>query len=216
MKKNHLLWLLMVAIIVPMLTMSCNKNKRSYDKDDDEETEKTEKTEKKKLIDGEYKLEQESLEIIFGDEMKNLKMEQGMNSDIDASFYFNDDDQLDCDFNMLISQYVPEISNTMKLEFVINAIGTWTHDKEDKTLTIKFKDVTVGDFHLKFAKENATTKEIRKQIGGEEALKKEMLKEINTEDFKKTTVFKVTRLQPDGFTVTIDGGDGQRIKFKKV
>lgn len=215
MKRKHLLWLLMVALVVPMLTMSCKDTKRYRDMDD-EESEVTEKKENKKLIFGEYELEQESLEAIFGEEMKSLKTEQGMNSDINSRFFFNDDDELDCDFTCKFSQYIPDIANTMKLDFVLKMSGTWQHDKGEKTLTIKFRDVDVKDFKLSFAKENSTTKAIRDQIGGEEDMKKQMMKEMDLETFKKTTVFNVTRLMPDGFSVTVVDGDGQRIKFKKV
>lgn len=215
MKKKHLLWLLMVALVVPMFTMSCKDNKRYRDTDDDE-SEVTERKEKKNLIFGEYELEQESIEALFGEEMKNLKKEEGMTSDIKANFFFNNDDDLDCNFTCKFSQYIPDIANTMKLEFVINTSGSWNHDKGDKTLTISITDAVIGDFKIKFAKENSTTKAVLDQVGGEEGLKKEMLKEMDLNELKKTTVFKVTRLQPDGFSVTNEEIEGQRIKFKKV
>ena len=78
MKKNRLFWILMLAVLVPALVLSaCEKKKYHYDdEDEDESTEQVEsgdsdvKKEKKKLIYGEYKLDKESFEAFFGEDIE--------------------------------------------------------------------------------------------------------------------------------------------------
>ncbi len=227
MKKNRLLWILMLALIVPALVLSgCEKKKHHYDDDEDEDsTEQVEsddsdgKKEKKKLIFGEYKLDKESYEAFFGEDIEKAAKAQGATVDMLTSFNFNDDDNLDVQMVYNASIYFREISNTLKINMVIGATGKWHHDQENKQLTVSIDDLKINDADFSFAKENATTKEIRRQLGGEEGLKKQMMKEMNIEGemekVKKTQVFTVTRLQPDGFTIKPLDSE-KRVKFEKV
>ncbi len=227
MKKNRLLWFMMLMLLVPAIVLSgCEKKKYHYDDEDDEDsTEQVEsddsdsKKEKKKLIFGEYKLDKESFEAFFGEDIEKAAKEQGASLNILTSFNFNDDDVLDVEMVYTASIYFKEIRNTLKLNMIIGATGKWYHDQDNKQLTISIDDLKINDADFTFAKEDATTREIRRQLGGDEGFKEQMMKEIDIEsemnNVKKTQVFTVTRLQPDGFTIKPLDGD-KRVKFEKV
>lgn len=216
----------MLALIVPALVLSGCKNKK-YHLDDDEDEDSTEQVEsddsdskkEKKLIYGEYKLDNESFEAFFGEDIEQSVKEQGATLDILTSFNFNDDDDLDVEMVYNASIYFQEIRNTMKFNIMIGATGKWHHDQVLKQLTVSIDDLKVNDVDFSFAKEDATTREIMRQLGGEEGLKQQMMKEMNIEDemekVKKTQVFTITRLQPDGFTIKPLDSD-KRVKFEKV
>lgn len=225
MKKNRLLWILMLVLIVPALALSgCDKKKHHYDSDDDEDSSDSSKTEnvekgKKKLISGEYKLDKESYEAFFGEDIEKAARAQGATVDVLTSFNFNDNDDLDVQMVYNASMYFKEIQNTMKINIVIGAAGKWHHDQDNKQLTVSIDDLKINDVDFNFAKEDATTKEIERQLGGKEGMKQKMMKEMNIEGemekVKKTQVFTVTRLQPDGFTIKpLD--NNKRVKFEKV
>ena len=227
MKKNRLFWILMLAVLVPVLVLSaCEKKKYHYDdEDEDESTEQVEsgdsdvKKEKKKLIYGEYKLDKESFEAFFGEDIERSAKAQGAELDILTSFNFNDDDSLDIQMVYNASIYFREIRNTLKLNMIIGATGKWFHDQENKQLTVSIDELKINDANFSFAKEDATTKEIRRQLGGDQGFKNQMMKEMDIdaemEKVKKTQVFTVTRLQPDGFTIKPLDGE-KRVKFEKV
>ena len=227
MKKKRLLWILMIALIVPMIAVSCEKKHYNYDDDEDDESTSEQvdsddsdtKKEKKKLIYGEYKLDKESYEAFFGEDIEKSAKAQGANLDMLTSFNFNDDDVLNIQMVYTASMYFKEIRNTLNINMVIGATGKWHHDRENKQLTVSIDNLKVNDATFKFAKEDATTKEIRRQLGGDEGLKNQMMKEMNIEaemeKVKKTQVFTVTRLQPDGFTIKPLDND-KRVKFQKV
>ena len=218
----------MLAIIVPALTMSCEKKKHHRDDDDDDDKSKSEKVEsddsnskkeKKKLISGEYKLDQDSYEAFFGEDIIAAAKKEGGTLDVMTSFNFNDDDDLDVQMVYNFSMYVKEIRNTMKINVFIGASGKWFHDQSNKKLTVSIDDLKINDMEIKFAKEDATTKEIRRQLGGDEAMKKQLMQEMDIDNemqnVKGTQEFLVTRLQPDGFTVKPLDSD-KRVKFEKV
>lgn len=227
MKKNRLFWILMLAVLVPALVLSACEKKKKYHYDDEEEDESTEQVEsgdsdskkEKKLIFGEYKLDKESFEAFFGEDIEKSAKEQGATLDILTSFNFNDDDALDVQMVYNASIYFKEIRNTLKLNMIIGATGRWHHDQENKQLTISIDDLSINDASFTFAKEDATTKEIRRQLGGDEGFKNQMMKEMDIdaemEKVKKTQVFTVTRLQPDGFTIKPLDSE-KRVKFEKV
>lgn len=227
MKKNRLFWILMLAVLVPALVLSACEKKKKYHYDDEEEDESTEQVEsgdsdskkEKKLIFGEYKLDKESFEAFFGEDIEKSAKEQGATLDILTSFNFNDDDALDVQMVYNASIYFKEIRNTLKLNMIIGATGKWHHDQENKQLTISIDDLSINDASFTFAKEDATTKEIRRQLGGDEGFKNQMMKEMDIdaemEKVKKTQVFTVTRLQPDGFTIKPLDSE-KRVKFEKV
>ena len=227
MKKNRLFWILMLAVLVPALVLSACEKKKKYHYDDEEEDESTEQVEsgdsdskkEKKLIFGEYKLDKESFEAFFGEDIEKSAKEQGATLDILTSFNFNDDDALDVQMVYNASIYFKEIRNTLKLNMIIGATGKWHHDQENKQLTISIDDLKINDANFSFAKEDATTKEIRRQLGGDKGFKNQMMKEMDInaemEKVKKTQVFTVTRLQPDGFTIKPLDSE-KRVKFEKV
>ncbi|MBR5639641.1 MAG: hypothetical protein IKW83_07755 [Muribaculaceae bacterium] len=232
MKKNRLLWILMIVLIVPMIAISCEKkHHRGGDDDDDEssdskKSEKVEsdddsdsKKEKKKLISGEYNLDKESYEAFFGEDIEKAAKDQGGSVDILTSFNFNDDDALDIQMVYNASLYIKDIRNTLKMKMIIGIDGKWYHDQDNKQLTVSIDNLKINDMNFSFAKEDATTKEIRRQLGGEEAMKQQLMEEMNIENemkkVKGTQVFKVTRLQPDGFTIKPLDSE-KRIKFEKV
>ena len=227
MKKNRLFWILMLAFLVPALVLSaCEKKKYHYDdEDEDESTEQVEsgdsvtKKETKKLIYGEYKLDKESFDAFFGEDIEKSAKAQGAELDILTSFNFNDDDALDIQMVYNASIYFREIRNTLKLNMIIGATGKWFHDQENKQLTVSIDDLKINDANFSFAKEDATTKEIRRQLGGDQGFKNQMMKEMDIdaemEKVKKTQVFTVTRLQPDGFTIKPLDSE-KRVKFEKV
>ena len=227
MKKNRLFWILMLAVLVPALVLSACEKKKKYHYDDEEEDESTEQVEsgdsdskkEKKLIFGEYKLDKESFEAFFGEDIEKSAKEQGATLDILTSFNFNDDDALDVQMVYNASIYFKEIRNTLKLNMIIGATGKWHHDQENKQLTISIDDLKINDANFSFAKEDATTKEIRRQLGGDQGFKNQMMKEMDInaemEKVKKTQVFTVTRLQPDGFTIKPLDSE-KRVKFEKV
>ena len=136
-----------------------------------------------------------------------------------TSFNFNDNDALDIQMVYNASIYFKEIRNTLKLNMIIGATGKWFHDQENKQLTVSIDDLKINDANFSFAKEDATTKEIRRQLGGDQGFKNQMMKEMDIdaemEKVKKTQVFTVTRLQPDGFTIKPLDGEN-RVKFEKV
>ena len=217
----------MLVLVVPALTLgSCDKKKHYYDdEDDDESSEQVDsedsdsKKEKKKLIYGEYKLDKESFEAFFGEDIEKSAKEQGATLDILTSFNFNDDDYLDIQMVYNASIYFKEIRNTIKINMIIGADGKWHHDQENKQLTVSVDNLKINDVDFSFAKEDATTKEIERQLGGKEGMKQQMMKEMDIEGemekVKKTQVFTVTRLQPDGFTIKPLDSD-KRVKFEKV
>ena len=224
MKKNRLLWILMLVVLVPALALSCNKKKYHYDDDDEENSEQVDSEDsdskkEKKLISGEYKLDKESFEAFFGEDIESSAKEQGAVLDILTSFNFNDDDALDIQMVYNASIYLKEIRNTLKMNMIIGATGKWHHDQGIKQLTVSIDDLKINDVNFSFAKEDATTKEIERQLGGKEGMKQQMMKEMNIEGemekVKKTQVFTVTRLQPDGFTIKPLDSD-KRVKFDKV
>ncbi len=217
----------MLAVLVPALVLSACEKKKKYHYDDEEEDESTEQVEsgdsdskkEKKLIFGEYKLDKESFEAFFGEDIEKSAKEQGATLDILTSFNFNDDDALDVQMVYNASIYFKEIRNTLKLNMIIGATGKWHHDQENKQLTISIDDLKINDANFSFAKEDATTKEIRRQLGGDQGFKNQMMKEMDIdaemEKVKKTQVFTVTRLQPDGFTIKPLDSE-KRVKFEKV
>ncbi|MBP5687158.1 MAG: hypothetical protein J6X22_00755 [Muribaculaceae bacterium] len=227
MKKNRFLWILMLAIVVPALVLSgCEKKKHHYDddEDDDESTEQVESDDsdgkkQKKLIFGEYELEQESIVNFFGEDIVEDVKQEGGNLDLMSSFNFKDDDQLGLQIIYKLSMPIKEIRNTLNINVIFDASGTWNHNQEDKLLTVTIQDAKLNDMDIKFAKEDVYTKEVLKQLGGYEGLKNQMKSEmdIDTElaKVKKTQVFSVTRLQPDGFTIKPLDNE-KRIKFQKV
>lgn len=225
MKKNRLLWFLMLALVLPaMVLSSCEKKKYHYDDEDEDSTEQVESDDsdskkEKKLIYGEYKLDNESFEAFFGEDIEKSAKEQGATLDILTSFNFNDDDALDIQMVYNASIYFKEIRNTLKLNMIIGADGKWHHDQDLKQLTVSIDNLKINDVNFSFAKEDATTKEIERQLGGKEGMKQQLMKEMDIdaemEKVKKTQVFTVTRLQPDGFTLKPLDSD-KRVKFEKV
>jgi len=235
MKRKSLFWFIIIALVVPMIAISCN-NKKSYLDDDDDSDESSDSTkskteqvedndtkeetkEEKKLIFGEYKLKDESVTNFFGEDIVGNAKAEGVNLDLETSFIFNDDDELDCQIFFNTSTYFREIRNTMKMDLVFSATGHWNHDQANKQLTITLDEIKLDDVELKFAKQDATTKQILAQFGGEEGVKKAVMKEMNVESemekVKGTQVFTITRLQPDGFTIKPLDSE-KRVKFDKV
>lgn len=225
MKQNRLFLIITLAFTIPFLALSC-KNDQSKDESSasanasasaSTEEDGTKKA-KKKLILGEYELEKESIEAFFGQDIIGDFEKQGAKVDLKSSFNFKDDDSFDS--KMVFNTRIPIIQgNDMKIDMTFNAGGTWEHNQQDTLLTVNINKVDIGDMNISFTKEDKYAKAIRKQFGTEEKMKEELIKQIGVEKdmdgFKGMQIFKVTRLQKDGFTI-LNNATNKRARFQKV
>ena len=227
MKRNRLLWILMIALVVPLMTIGCDKKHASNSNDDDDDSsnpksekvdsdESDSKKEEKKLIFGEYKLEKESVKNFFEQDLLSEAKKAGINIDIFSSFNFNDDDMLKCQV-IFKGSYPIGSSNRMTVNILVRGTGTWQHNRADKLLTVNIDNVTLSndDIDISFTKDDAAAKQALNYVGGKDGLRKMLKIDADMEKFKGTQVFTVTRLQPDGFTIKRQESD-KRMKFDKV
>lgn len=224
MKQNRLFLIITLAFTIPFLALSC-KDDQSKDESSASASSASASTEevstkkaKKKLILGEYELEKESIEAFFGQDIIGDFEKQGAKVDLKSSFNFKDDDSFDS--KMVFNTRIPIVpGNEMKIDMTFNAGGTWEHNQQDTLLTVNINKVDIGNMDISFTKEDSYAKAIRKQFGTEEKMKEELIKQIGVEKdmegFKGMQIFKVTRLQKDGFTI-LNNATKKRARFQKV
>lgn len=215
MKRSGLLWILMLALIVPALALSgCDKKKHHNDSDDDESS--TEKSEKKPEIIGEYELDEEGIRVLFSDAMDSC--------DRDLNFRcvlsFGDDNEFRLNYITEASVYDSDLDNNMQFYLDVQGEGTWKYDKKDKLLTINIKTADLEDFDFSFAKDNDMTEAFINEYGGMDALKEDMrvsfMGEMEPSDLYGEQEFKITELTDDGFYARTTSGEIQKLRFVRV
>lgn len=225
MKRNGLLWLLMLALIVPALALSgCKEKKHSRDKDDDESSSSsTEKVERKKKKDkediditGRYELDEASVKAMLGDNTGGLGDDAKFRCVLDLGDYEN----LKLDFIIDASMYSPDLYNTMIISTDLSGTGTWKYDKGDKILTINISNASLANFDVRFAENKAKTNAIIKQAGGMEKFKTLMRNEL-AKSFDSSAIcgieeFKITELTDFGFYARTVSGEIQKVRFERV
>lgn len=212
MKRNGLLWLLMLALLVPVLALSsCDKKKHHYDNDDDESTEKSEKK-KKNDIAGEYEMDKESVMMLLGDNADSF----GDDSDVSCVLNMDDDKKLKLVFNINASMYIPDIENTMRISIDIIGRGSWKYDKKDKLLSMDITRADIDYFDLSFDDQNEKTDAVLAELGGMDAFKEQMKEGFNPDDLCEKKEFKITELTDDGFYARTISGEIKKVKFNRV
>lgn len=226
MKKNRFLWFLMIALIVPMMAISCEKKQHNSDSDDESDSSsKSEKvesdddnsdTEKQETIDGEYKLEKESIANFFEQDILGEAKKAGITVNMFSSFNFNDGDELKCQI-VFKGAYPIENNNKMSVNILVRASGTWEYDQDKKQLTANIKDVTLDnkDIEITFNNNNAKAKDAMNYIGGKEGLRKRLKIDADMEKFKGTKIFEDVTIMTDGFTAKKQDSK-KTVKFEKV
>lgn len=217
MEKTRLLWILVLVLIIPTLTTSCDLINSLKDKvtSSKEKTEKSEESKEKPqpTIEGKYNLDKESTLALIGEEAFNDPDITEYN--LKSEFNFAKDDSLAVRLLCRLSIFSSDINNTIILKFLIKCHGTWEYDKESKRLSLKVDDTQIGECDLKFDHEDQYTSLLRKQYGSDAALAQVIKQQINVNDMAKdaTGSQTVKEITDDGFTVE---ENGKTIEFKKA
>ena len=213
MKRNGLLWILMLVVLVPALALSCNKKKHHYD---DEEEESIEKSEKKTDISGKYELDEESVRALFAD---NADLDD-THLDFRCVMTLDDDNDLRLKLIVEASDYEEDIENTINLYFELLGRGTWKYDKKEKILVTEITEADIDDYNVSFAEDNEQTDAFIAEAGGMDEIK-EVMKEAFMEGFAPSEIcgeqeFKITELTDDGFYARTTSGKIQKVRFIKA
>lgn len=217
MKKTRLLWILVIALIIPTFATSCDLINSLKDKvtSSKEKTEKTEESKEKPqpTIEGKYNLDKESTLALIGEEAFNDPDITEYN--LKSEFNFNKDDSLAIRLLCRLSIFSSDINNTIILKFLIKCHGTWGYDKESKKLTLNVDKSQIGECDLKFDHEDRYTQMLRKQYGSDAALAQVIKQQIKIDDMAKdaTGSQTVKEITDNGFTIE---ENGKTIEFKKA
>lgn len=215
MKRNGILWIVLLALIVPALVLSgCKKKKHHYDDEDDSSIEVSE--ERDTDISGTYMLDEESTRALFADEV--ISGDEELN--FTCLMTLDDDNELRINFIIETSVYTEDIENTMNYHFEVSGIGTWNYDKGDRILVIEIKSAELTDFNFYFSEENELTDAFIAESGGMEGVE-EMMREAILEGFAPDEIcgdqeFKITELTDDGFYARTTSGEIQKVRFVSV
>lgn len=217
MKRNGLLWILMLTLIVPALALSgCKEKKNGRDKDDEKSsTEKSEKKKKKKDeidIVGEYEMDKESAMMLLDAESNS----DDEHYDPSIALNLHDNKKLEMTVRFEASIYASDLDNT--LNYTIEAIGrgTWEYDEKDKLLTLDIVTANIDYCDVNFVEDNEATDKFIEENGGIEGLKQQLKEAFNPNNLCEKKDFKITELTDDGFFARTVEGDIHKVRFIRV
>lgn len=215
MKRNGILWIMLLALIVPALVLGgCKNKKHHYDDEDESGIEVSE--ERDNDISGTYMLDEESARALYAGE----DISDDVEIVLTCEMTLDDDNELLLTFIIQLSTYSEDIENTMTYSFRCDGTGTWKYDKGDRILNIDIETAELADFTFSFSEDNELTDAFIAECGGMEEVEK-MMKEEIMEGFSPDEIcgdqeFKITELTDDGFYARTTSGEIQKVRFVRI
>ena len=222
MKLTRLLWILMVAMLVPALALSsCDGKKKRANHDDDDEssssssdsTEMVKKEKKTDDISGSYEMDRESVMDLFVSEVPDSDVVS-----VDAKYRLdlNEDNTLKISYIYYCSIYLPEYDTNMNNEYETIGRGTWSYDKKQRLLYLDIRESELADADFSFDDENEQVKAEIEAAGGYEAFKNEIISGLDTDNVFEDAEFKITELTDDGFYARLSTRKDIKVKFNRI